>query len=77
MRLRTLPLLALAALAPAAFAQPLDAGQSQIGFTLKQLNVPMNGQFKQFSGSVNFDPAKPQAGSPGYSFPGTLKNCIS
>ena len=57
----TLPLLALAVLTAPAFAQTLDAGHSQIGFTLKQLNVPVDGQFKQFSAKVNFDAAKPQA----------------
>jgi polyisoprenoid-binding protein YceI len=61
--MRTLPLIAAAALAaPLAFAQPLDLAQSRIGFTLKQLNVPVDGKFKQFNAKVDFDPAKPQTG---------------
>lgn len=61
--MRTLPLLAfsLAVLAAPALAQSVDTGLSQIGFTLKELNVPVDGQFKQFSAKVNFDRAKPQA----------------
>jgi polyisoprenoid-binding protein YceI len=61
--MRTLPLIAAAALAaPLSFAQPLDLAQSRIGFTLKQLNVPVDGKFKQFNAKVDFDPAKPQTG---------------
>ena len=62
--MRTLPLLALslAVLAAPALAQSVDTGLSQIGFTLKELDAPVDGQFKQFSAKVNFEPAKPQAG---------------
>jgi polyisoprenoid-binding protein YceI len=59
--MRTLPLLVLDAVAAPALAQTVDAAHSQIGFTLKQLNVPVDGQFKQFNAKINFDPAKPQA----------------
>jgi len=61
--MRTLPLLAAAVFAaPLAFAQPVDLANSRIAFSLKQLNVPVDGQFKQFNAKVDFDPAKPQAG---------------
>lgn len=42
-------------------AQP-DPAQSRIGFTLKQLNVPMDGAFRKVSGTVNLDLKKPAAG---------------
>jgi polyisoprenoid-binding protein YceI len=60
--MRTLTLLALAAAAPAVFAQPVDLGHSQVGFTLKQMDVPVDGAFKQFAANVDFNPAKPQTG---------------
>jgi polyisoprenoid-binding protein YceI len=43
-------------------AAPLDAGKSQINFTMKQLNVPVTGSFKKFSGNVVLDLKKPEAG---------------
>lgn len=61
--MRTLVLLAAGLLAaPLTFAQPVDTTQSRISFTLKQLNVPVDGKFKQFNAKVDFDPAKPQTG---------------
>ncbi|MGZ5047988.1 MAG: YceI family protein [Usitatibacter sp.] len=55
-----LTLLALAA--PAAFAQQkVDAAKSRIRFETKQMNVPVEGAFRKFDGSVSFDPAKPEA----------------
>jgi polyisoprenoid-binding protein YceI len=56
--------LALAALIPAAFAQApqkIDGAKSYIRFVTKQMNVPVEGQFKKFDGTVAFDPAKPEA----------------
>jgi polyisoprenoid-binding protein YceI len=35
--------------------------RSQIRFVSKQMNVPVEGRFKAFGGSVTFDPAKPAA----------------
>lgn len=43
-------------------AAPINSAQSRIGFTLKQMNVPMQGQFKRFSGDVTLDPATPAKG---------------
>ncbi|KZE32922.1 YceI family protein [Crenobacter luteus] len=48
--------------APLAFAQQVDLAQSRIGFTLKQLNVPVDGSFARFSANVVFDAKKPEAG---------------
>lgn len=59
--MRTLSIIALATVAAPALAQSVDVGHSQIGFTLKQLSVPVDGSFKQFNAKVSFDAAKPQA----------------
>jgi polyisoprenoid-binding protein YceI len=53
--------LALAAILPAAAQQRLIPAQSQIRFVTRQMNVPVEGQFKKFDGTVAFDPAKPEA----------------
>lgn len=37
----------------------LRTDQSRVDFLYKQMNVPMEGQFKRFSGQLQFDPAKP------------------
>lgn len=37
----------------------LRADQSRVDFLYKQMNVPMEGQFKRFNGKIQFDPAKP------------------
>ncbi|GGY27866.1 YceI family protein [Paludibacterium paludis] len=58
---RLIPALFLLAGAPLSAAQP-DPAQSRIGFTLKQLNVPLDGSFRKFGGTVAFDPKAPQAG---------------
>ncbi|WP_215780802.1 YceI family protein [Paludibacterium sp. B53371] len=38
-------------------AVPLDSAQSRIDFSLKQMDIPMQGQFKRFSGDIALDPA--------------------
>lgn len=54
--------LAGSVLAPAAFAQQkLVPAQSAVGFTVKQMGVPLQGHFKQFDAQVQFDTAKPEA----------------
>ncbi len=54
--------LAGAVLSPAAWAQQqLVPAQSSVGFTIKQMGVPLQGQFKQFSAQVQFDTTKPEA----------------
>lgn len=54
---------AAAVLAPAqALAdQKLVPAQSSIGFTTKQMGVPLDGQFKKFDAQISFDTAKPEA----------------
>ncbi|BEU95979.1 YceI family protein [Acidovorax sp. DW039] len=43
---------------PAMAQQKLDAAQSQLQFTARQMGVPLEGQFKKFDAQVAFDPAK-------------------
>lgn len=52
--LATLPALA-------ATAQRIVPDKSYIRFVTKQMNVPVEGRFRKFEGSVAFDPAKPEA----------------
>ncbi len=62
--LRHIALLAAALAAFAAYAQApqkIIAGKSFIRFVTKQMNVPVEGQFKKFDAMVAFDPAKPHA----------------
>lgn len=42
-------------------AAPIDVKNSSVKATFSQFNVPVSGDFKQFSGDVQFDPAKPDA----------------
>ena len=42
-------------------AQQLLPAQSEIAFVSKQMGVPVEGRFKQFSAAVAFDPKKPEA----------------
>ena len=39
----------------------LQNAASRITFNFQQMNVPMDGSFKKFSGKINFDAAKPEA----------------
>jgi polyisoprenoid-binding protein YceI len=52
----------LAALAHAQSApqagQSLITAQSQVGFVIKQMGVPVEGQFRKFDAQIAFDPAK-------------------
>ena len=63
----TLSSLALAAsllIAPAAQAveyKQFQATKSSLSFMYKQMNVPVDGQFKSFRAMIAFDPAKPAA----------------
>ncbi len=64
-----LPALLIGALvfaAPAANAIEFNqvlADKSALAFVSKQMNVPVEGQFKSFRGKLAFDPAKPAAAS--------------
>ena len=56
-----LPLLAGLTLLPAAQAVEFTTVQpaaSRLGFTFKQMNVPVEGRFSRFTSRLNFDPAK-------------------
>lgn len=55
--------LGLAALAGTAQAQArlIPAG-SEIGFTFRQMGVPVDGHFKRFDAQLVFDPKRPEAG---------------
>jgi polyisoprenoid-binding protein YceI len=53
--------LALFTTAHAAEYGTLVPAQSQVIFTSKQMNVPVDGKFGKFSAVLNFDPAKPAA----------------
>ena len=44
--------------APALAQQKLVPAQSSMAFTIKQMGVPVDGQFKKFDAQVSFDPAK-------------------
>ena len=68
MSLQTLlPLAALAALlAGPAAAQQLVPAQSEISFVSKQMGVPVEGKFKQWTAQITFDPKKPETGKVGF-----------
>lgn len=59
----------LLALAPPVWAQPkpplaqLQAATSEIGFTTRQMGVPVDGKFGKFSAQVTLDPKQPASGS--------------
>lgn len=54
-----LPSLSTALFATA--SSPVDAGKSQLLATFTQMNVPVDGEFRKFSGQVSYDAAKPDA----------------
>lgn len=43
-------------------AQKLVPAESEIGFTSKQMGVPVQGKFERFDGQIAVDPAKPENG---------------
>jgi polyisoprenoid-binding protein YceI len=38
----------------------VDYGRSQVGFVIKQMNVPVEGSFRHFTANAVFDPLKPE-----------------
>ncbi len=46
---------------PAAAQQKIIPDKSRVRFVTTQMNVPVEGQFRKFDGTVAFDPAKPEA----------------
>lgn len=67
----TLTVAALGAAWQPAVAQPkpaqLVAAGSEIGFTTKQMGVPVDGKFSKFSAQITLDPKKPESGSVAFS----------
>ena len=61
-----LALAAAALMAIPAFAQQVVPAQSEIAFVSKQMGVPVEGKFKQWSAQIAFDPKKPEAGKIGF-----------
>lgn len=54
-------------IAAPAWAQQVVPAQSEVGFVSKQMGVPVEGKFKQWTAKINFDPKKPEAGSVAFS----------
>jgi polyisoprenoid-binding protein YceI len=50
--------LVAAMLATVAEASDIDATSSQVTATFRQMNVPVEGRFKNFRGTIDFDPGK-------------------
>jgi polyisoprenoid-binding protein YceI len=68
MKLQTLVLLILlipgfAVAAERLPERPLIPGKSEIGFTVTQMGVGVNGNFKRFRAMLRLDPAKPENGA--------------
>jgi polyisoprenoid-binding protein YceI len=53
--------LLLAPVAQAVEFNQFQAAKSSLSFVYKQMNVPVDGQFKSFRANIAFDPAKPTA----------------
>ncbi len=65
MKKLALALIVAAILPTAAMAETFQTvvpAQSTIGFNYKQMGVSMDGQFKRFTSTLQFDPAKPEQG---------------
>lgn len=58
--------LAAAALAGPALAQQVLPAQSEIAFVSRQMGVPVEGKFKQWSAQIAFDPKNAAAGKVGF-----------
>lgn len=62
--MRRFGFLLLLCLSTALFAtasSPVDAGKSQLLATFTQMSVPVDGEFRKFSGQVSYDAATPDA----------------
>jgi len=55
-----------ALLATGAHAQQVVPAQSEISFVSKQMGVPVEGKFKQWTAQIAFDPKKAEAGKVGF-----------
>jgi len=54
---------ALAGAGHAAGPVKIDAAKSQVTATIRQMGVPVEGEFRSVSGTVQFDPAAPERGA--------------
>ncbi|MEY8878130.1 MAG: YceI family protein [Leptothrix sp. (in: b-proteobacteria)] len=45
----------------------VDVAKSDIGFTSKQMGVPVDGKFKKFDAQITLDPKKPETGKVAFS----------
>jgi polyisoprenoid-binding protein YceI len=61
--LLTLAAALIGAAAGPVLAQQVLPAQSEIAFVSKQMGVPVEGRFKQWTAQINFDPKKPEAGT--------------
>ena len=62
MRWIVVPVLLAALTAAPAWSDTVDYKKSHIGFTFKQMNVPVEGQFPKFTANITFNPATPETG---------------
>jgi polyisoprenoid-binding protein YceI len=62
----TITALAAAALAGPALAQQVLPAQSEIAFVSRQMGVPVEGKFGQWTAQISFDPKRPTAGKVGF-----------
>ncbi|HSD61067.1 MAG TPA: YceI family protein [Burkholderiales bacterium] len=64
--IRTAAAIAFATLVASAPARAVEfnavqTDQSKLGFTVKQMGVPVDGKFRTFSAAIAFDPSRPEA----------------
>lgn len=62
----TITALAAAVLAGPAVAQQVLPAQSEIAFVSRQMGVPVEGKFGQWTAQIAFDPKRPAAGKVGF-----------
>lgn len=60
--MKLLPVIALLVAAAGATAQTVVPAGSEIGFTSRQMGVPVDGKFTQWQAQIAFDPKQPEAG---------------
>ncbi len=60
-RVALLVVAALALAAPALAQQAVDYGKSRISFVSRQMNVPVEGEFRKFVAQLNWSAARPEA----------------
>ncbi len=66
-KIAALVLIALAGAVGPTRAADLLPSLSELGFTSRQMGVPVDGRFKRFDAKLNFDPKKPETGQVSFS----------